>query len=71
MVKEGVLNNPKVDVIFGLHINAQTEVGTIKYRPEGTASSDWFKIKNHRQTNSWCLPLVRYRSYRYCFSNCT
>jgi metal-dependent amidase/aminoacylase/carboxypeptidase family protein len=46
MVKEGVLNNPKVDV-FGLHINAQTEVGTIKYRPEGTmASSDWFKIKS-------------------------
>jgi hypothetical protein len=26
MVKEGVLNNPKVDVISGLHINAQTEV---------------------------------------------
>ena len=46
MVKEGVLSNPKVDVIFGLHINAQTEVGTIKYRPEGTmAASDWFKIK--------------------------
>jgi amidohydrolase len=46
MIKEGVLNNPKVDVIFGLHINAQTEVGTIKYRPRGTmAASDWFKIK--------------------------
>jgi len=46
MVKEGVLENPKVDVIFGLHINAQTEVGKIKYRPKGImASSDWFKIK--------------------------
>jgi amidohydrolase len=46
MVKEGVLENPKVDVIFGLHINAQTEVGKIKYRPRGTmAASDWFKIK--------------------------
>jgi amidohydrolase len=33
MIKEGVLENPKVDVIFGLHINSQTEVGTIKYRP--------------------------------------
>ncbi|MGL5111211.1 MAG: amidohydrolase [Flavobacterium sp.] len=45
MVKEGVLDNPKVDVIFGLHINAQTEVGKIKYRPKGTmASSDWFTI---------------------------
>ncbi|MFT4670410.1 MAG: amidohydrolase [Ulvibacter sp.] len=46
MVKEGVLQNPQVDVIFGLHINAQTEVGQIKYRPKGTmAASDWFTIK--------------------------
>ncbi|MDD2675470.1 amidohydrolase [Flavobacterium petrolei] len=46
MIKEGVLANPNVDVIFGLHINAQTEVGKIKYRPKGTmAASDWFKIK--------------------------
>ncbi len=35
MVKEGVLDNPKVDVIFGLHINAQLEAGKISYRPEG------------------------------------
>ena len=35
MVKEGVLENPKVDVIFGLHINAQIEVGKITYRPGG------------------------------------
>lgn len=46
MVKEGVLENPKVDVMFGLHINAQTEVGTIKYRSGGVmAASDWFTIK--------------------------
>jgi amidohydrolase len=46
MVKEGVLENPKVDVIFGLHISAETEVGKINYRPKGAmASSDWFKIK--------------------------
>lgn len=53
MVKEGVLENPKVDVIFGLHINAQTEVGKIKYRPKGImASSDWFKIKvNGKQSH--------------------
>jgi amidohydrolase len=36
MVKEGALENPKVDVIFGLHINSQTEVGKIIYRPGGT-----------------------------------
>ncbi len=36
MVKEGVMENPKVDVIFGLHINSQIEVGKISYRPGGT-----------------------------------
>ncbi len=47
MVKEGVLSKgPKPEVIFGLHINSQTEVGKIKYRPGGTmASADVFKIK--------------------------
>ncbi|QJX46515.1 amidohydrolase [Hymenobacter taeanensis] len=46
MVKEGALENPKVDAIFGVHINAQTEVGTLKYRPGGEmASSDVFNIK--------------------------
>jgi len=39
MVKEGVLENPKVDVIFGLHINSQTEVNKIAYRPGGTMAS--------------------------------
>ncbi len=39
MVKEGVLENPKVDVIFGLHINAQTEVGKLTYRPGGTMAA--------------------------------
>ena len=45
MVKEGVLENPKVDVIFGLHINSQTAVGDIAYRPGGTmAGSNGLKI---------------------------
>lgn len=35
MIKEGVLKNPDVDAIFGLHINAQTPVGTIKYKEGG------------------------------------
>lgn len=48
MIKEGVLDSPKVDVMFGLHINAQTEVGTIRYRSEGEmAASDWFTITVH------------------------
>ena len=39
MVKEGVLENPKVDVIFGLHINSQTPVGQITYKPGGTMAA--------------------------------
>ncbi|MDQ6756675.1 MAG: amidohydrolase [Bacteroidota bacterium] len=39
MVKEGVMENPHVDVVFGLHINSQTEVGKITYRPGGTMAS--------------------------------
>jgi amidohydrolase len=39
MVNQGVLENPKVDVIFGMHINSQTEVGKLAYRPGGTMAS--------------------------------
>lgn len=39
MVKEGVLENPKVDAVFGLHINSQTPVGDITYRPGGTMAA--------------------------------
>lgn len=46
MLKEGVFENPKVDVVFGIHINSGTEIGTIKYRSGSfMASSDWFTIK--------------------------
>ncbi|PYF76061.1 amidohydrolase [Pedobacter nutrimenti] len=39
MVKEGVLENPKVEAIFGLHINSQTPVGDITYRPGGVMAA--------------------------------
>lgn len=39
MVKEGVLQNPDVDAIFGLHINSQTPINTIKYKPGGALAS--------------------------------
>ena len=46
MVKEGALENPKVDVIFGMHIQSISRLGTISYRPAGMmAASDWFTIK--------------------------
>ncbi len=45
MVKEGILDNPKVDVAFGLHINSMTEVGKIRYKAGGTmAAADRFVI---------------------------
>ena len=46
MVQEGVLENPKVDAVFGLHIWATAPVGKLQYRPGGEmASSDRFTIK--------------------------
>ena len=53
MVKEGVLENPKVDVAFGLHVSAQTEVGKINYKPGGTmaAADRWVATVNGKQTH--------------------
>lgn len=46
MVKEGVMDSPKIDAIFGIHINSQTEIGKIKYKSGATmAAADWFEIK--------------------------
>lgn len=46
MIKEGVMDNPTVDAIFGLHIESDIEVGKIEYKPGAfMASSDWFVIK--------------------------
>jgi amidohydrolase len=46
MVKEGVMDNPKVDAIFGIHINALIEVGKVSYKSGAfMAASDWFTIK--------------------------
>ena len=58
MIKEGALDNPKVETIFGLHINSQTEVGTMTYRSGGTmASSDRLYItikgKQTHGANPW------------------
>jgi len=39
MIEEGVLKNPDVNAIFGLHINSGTPVGTIRYKPEGTMAA--------------------------------
>jgi len=46
MIKEGVLENPKVDVVFGLHMLSLLPSGQLGYRSEGImAAVDGLKIK--------------------------
>lgn len=53
MVREGVLAEPNVDVMFGMHIWSPSKAGTIEYRPRGTmAAVDRLEITVHgRQTH--------------------
>ena len=53
MIKQGVLENPKPEVIFGLHVFAGVEAGTIAYRPgPAMASSDRIRVTvTGRQTH--------------------
>jgi len=53
MIRQGVLENPKPDVIFGLHVFAGVEAGMIAYRPgPAMASSDRIKVTvTGRQTH--------------------
>ncbi|HVZ25384.1 MAG TPA: amidohydrolase [Sediminibacterium sp.] len=46
MVKEGALDNPKVEAVFGMHIEAGLDLGKIYYKAGAfMASSDWFTIR--------------------------
>lgn len=46
MVKEAVMDDPKVDVIFGMHIESWIPAGDIQYKPGAfMASADLFTIK--------------------------
>ncbi|HEY5611188.1 MAG TPA: amidohydrolase [Thermoanaerobaculia bacterium] len=53
MVKEGALENPKPDAIFGLHVTSRVEAGQVGYRAEGLlAAVDSLKITvRGRQTH--------------------
>jgi amidohydrolase len=45
MVADGAMNNPKIEAVFGQHINAQAPGGAIHYRKGGAmASGDSFTI---------------------------
>ena len=57
MIKEGALDNPKVDVVFGLHIEDWADLGKIYYKPGAfMASSDWFTIKIKGQQSHGAEP---------------
>jgi hippurate hydrolase len=48
MIKDGVLENPKPQAIFGLHVNPQLEIGKLSFRPgKSMASADelYFTVK--------------------------
>lgn len=46
MLKEGLFDDPKPEVVFGLHISSGTEVNTITYKPGGAmAASDRLEIR--------------------------
>src|SRR4029453_16765919 len=48
MVREGVLQNPHVDAIFGLHVMQVDRTGQVSMRPLGAmASSQRFEIVVH------------------------
>lgn len=56
MIKEGALENPKVDAVFGLHV-FPFEVGTMHYRPGALmASSDRFEVIVHGRQTHGALP---------------
>ena len=46
MIQDGVMQNPKVDYVFGLHIDGDEESGVIAYRGGAImAAPDTFKVK--------------------------
>jgi amidohydrolase len=57
MTKEGVMENPKVDAVFGIHVFSGVPVGTIAYRPRGfMAASDILDIKVRGRGTHGALP---------------
>jgi amidohydrolase len=57
MVKEGALDNPKVDAVFGLHVTSRYPVGEIAYRSGSMmAAVDSFKITVHGKQTHGAYP---------------
>jgi len=57
MVKEGALDNPKVDAVFGLHVTSRYPVGEIAYRAGAMmAAVDSFRIQVHGKQTHGAYP---------------
>jgi amidohydrolase len=57
MVKQGVLEDPKVDAIFGLHVFSVYESGVLAWRPRGLmAAADELSIKVRGRQTHGALP---------------
>jgi amidohydrolase len=57
MVKQGVMDNPKVDVIFGMHIESWIPAGDIQYKSGAfMAAAEWFTIKVNGKSSHGAQP---------------
>jgi amidohydrolase len=57
MIKEGVLDDPRPDAIFGLHVTSMMPVGVIGWRAGPTmASADNFRITVHGSQTHGAMP---------------
>lgn len=57
MIKEGCLDNPKPEAVFGIHIESFGDNGKIYYKPEAfMASADLFTIKVKGKQSHGALP---------------
>lgn len=57
MIKEGALDNPKADVVFGMHIESWIPAGDIQYKSGAfMASADAFKIKINGKSSHGSQP---------------
>ncbi len=57
MIKEGAMDNPKLDVVFGLHMAASMPAGMLSYKSgSAQASADQFKIIIHGKGSHGAMP---------------
>lgn len=57
LIKEGAMDNPKLDVVFGLHMAAALPAGMLAYKSGAAqASSDLFKIIVHGKGSHGAMP---------------